>query len=554
MKAIKSLAYGILVASTLSLSFVSSTAAYPALPSTSTPTMYNVTQVTSNATSDSRWPSLNTQGDTVWDDNRTGFWQVFLNNSAITSGNNDHLYPDVDDSGNVVYANHGTGQNGWPPQVLEYPSGATIQFSSGNPPACTPPPDGGTCTQWRNAGDHSGIASNGTIISYYDFCNPTCVRNFSVSSGQPPGPLPTLSTDDDPDVNASGTIVYANQGTFINLVSTANPSGTIVASGNEPRINDRGTIVVIENGQVQVLFAPDYTKSAIVHTGEWADIDNNNNVIFDDLDPTTNHYQIYMATPGNGVDVSSSAGNVSDVGWQNLASAGITYAVVEGWTGCHSNGNAINQLTGAQKTQNGLTSTAGYALLNWYTATSPGCPVAGATSGASQISQAITAFGGQGSATVNNLKFIAVDVEPRYPNDEFSKWIPNHQYNVAPPGGLPDAFVDPQRHIQTVLVAGKSGPGPLPPMWHDGKGMKTIDGGVTWQDSGLVALTQSQRVALITAAVAAVPTQAVIYTSRTYWKEITGNANFGSTPLWDVQAGTGSTPTLDPFTGYAGWT
>jgi hypothetical protein len=248
---------------------------------------------------------------------------------------------------------------------------------------------------------------------------------------------------------------------------------------------------------------------------------------------------------GNGVDVSESAGDVSDDAWNNMVAAGVQFVAVAAWMGCNPSGYALAQLEGAQQSQFGL-GTAAYALLSYLNGSpTKSCPGRG-QSGIYQIDQAIEAAGGKGSATVANLKFIAVDVEPCCM--EFVDWQPSHTY------ALNARITDPAGHFQVVTTAGISGS--TAPTWNDSGGT-TIDGTVmpvTWTDKGLGVITQADRVDLIRAAVKEVQLQGlhpVIYTSRGNWSRITGNCNTGTTnncsdlialPLWDIESGPFTAP------------
>jgi hypothetical protein len=206
------------------------------------PSGYKITQITSDP-ADHRWPSFNALGHMAWSQQVGGFWQIFLDGAPLTSGNNNYEYPAISSTGDVIYFKEGTGSGGWPPQVIKHPD-SVIEFSTSNPPGCTPP----DCTSWRRAGDHAGIASNGTTVSYYDFCTPSCVRRFNVSGvGQLPG---NFANRDYPDINASGEIVFESGG-MVYKISTTDLTPKFIAKGASPRINDSSDVVLVSDGTIQ---------------------------------------------------------------------------------------------------------------------------------------------------------------------------------------------------------------------------------------------------------------------------------------------------------------
>jgi hypothetical protein len=123
---------------------------------------------------------------------------------------------------------------------------------------------------------------------------------------------------------------------------------------------------------------------------------------------------------------------------------------------------------------------------------------------------------------------------------EFISWKASTNYAI---GAL---IMDPANHIQEVTGAGTSGT--QAPMWND-IGGTTTDGTITWQDTGDVVISQAQRIAYISNAVAYINTQypslkVAIYTSKGDWQTITGNcgssganacATLVALPLWDVE-------------------
>jgi uncharacterized repeat protein (TIGR03803 family) len=112
---------------------------------------------------------------------------------------------------------------------------------------------------------------------------------------------------------------------------------------------------------------------------------------------------VFVLDPlGNGVDVSESAGDVSDSAWQSMVGAGVQFVVVKAWGGLSEGLWASQQLVGdGSKTtgaQNNGLSTGAYALLNYYS---------NGGTGADQVDKAIFAVG----AGISKLKFMVVDVE-----------------------------------------------------------------------------------------------------------------------------------------------
>jgi hypothetical protein len=256
-------------------------------------------------------PSLNDSGAFVWSQQVAGAcsggqcWQVFerLPNGQpkqITSDAHNHTHPAVDNNGNILYLKDGVGA-GPGLEVVDLLSGVEnqIEFSSGNPPGCTEPPAGPpTCTSWRAAGQFFGIGdSNAQIVSYHDFCSPTCTRTFDVSGAGTFNVLPagTITLD----INSNGDIAYDDGTGTIFEINLTTQKPIKVASGTLPRINDQGDIVLIAGGKVQVWFHPSYTKHTNANattTAIGADINNAGLVAFEDVD-SSGHHQVYQATP-----------------------------------------------------------------------------------------------------------------------------------------------------------------------------------------------------------------------------------------------------------------
>jgi hypothetical protein len=256
-------------------------------------------------------PSLNDGGAFVWSQQVPGTcsggqcWQVFEKlpggqPEQITSSANDHTHPAIDDNGDILYLKDGEGA-GPGLEVVDLVSGVEnqIEFSSGNPPGCTEPPAGPpTCTAWRAAGQFFGIGdTNAQIISYQDFCSPTCTRTFDVSGVGTFSALPAGTAS--LDVNSNGDVAYDDGTGTIFEISLTTQTPTKVAPGTLPRINDQGDVVLIAGGQVQVWFHPDYVQHTTVNsstTAIWADINNAGVVAFEDVD-SSQYHQVYEAAP-----------------------------------------------------------------------------------------------------------------------------------------------------------------------------------------------------------------------------------------------------------------
>jgi hypothetical protein len=208
-------------------------------------------------------PSLNDSGAFVWSQEVSGTctsgqcWQVFEqlpngNPQQITSNGHNHTHPAIDDNGNIMYLKDGEGA-GPGLEVVDFVSGVEnqIEYSTGNPPGCTEPPAGPpTCTSWRGAGQFFGIGDgNAQIISYHDFCNPSCIRTFDVSGVGTFNGLPgsTISVD----INSKGDIAYDDGTGTIYEINLTTQKLIKVASGTLPRINDQGDIVLVAGGQQQ---------------------------------------------------------------------------------------------------------------------------------------------------------------------------------------------------------------------------------------------------------------------------------------------------------------
>ena len=260
---------------------------------------YQITQVTTGDF-DHKWPSINNKGDIVWSQQVGGLWQAYLLKKgqtmptpiSVPNTNHNFEYPDIDDSGNVVYLEDGEGA-GPGLSVVENIGGteSTIEYSSGNPPGCTEPPAGpATCSSWRAAGQHFGISSKSMIISYHDFCNPGCTRNFDVSgTGQLTG---TYNGDDYPDINMQGFFVYTSGASIFRATTALPTTATMIATGSNPRIADGAPnqeVVYISGGQVVS------TARGTVAAGIWADIGASGTIVFEAV--VNGFSQVFLAVP-----------------------------------------------------------------------------------------------------------------------------------------------------------------------------------------------------------------------------------------------------------------
>jgi hypothetical protein len=99
---------------------------------------------------------------------------------------------------------------------------------------------------------------------------------------------------------------------------------------------------------------------------------------------------------GNAVDISYSAGVVSNDVWTQLRESGKQFVAVDAWMGYHGNPDADLQLSGAQ---NNFLGTAAYVLLNYDKPNQ---------SGHYQVNQALLEIG----TAINQLSLLIIDVEP----------------------------------------------------------------------------------------------------------------------------------------------
>jgi len=262
----------------------------------------------------------------------------------------------------------------------------------------------------------------------------------------------------------------------------------------------------------------------------------------------------FVGTAPNAMDVSKYSGEISDSSWQSAIQAGASFVSVGGWGGLSRSGQAKSQLLGAKKNK---VVGALYTLLNFLSYGGSGNYLGG---GKYQVDQAVAAAG----MGISNVKFIAIDVEPCCVTT--SQWQSNHKYKQG------SEIVDPSGNMQYTAKGGVSGQNP--PTWNDSGG-PTKDGTVVWQDYG-VPLDQTDSLQVIRDAVSeaqAKNLKPVVYTSRNFWKTITGGcgtttcSDLIALPLWDIEnktfvGGDGQKHCGDgiaglvPFTPYpnSGWT
>jgi uncharacterized protein YjdB len=271
---------------------------------------YTITQITNDPTNHES-PSINDRGQIVWSRQvpvgSALLWQVYerdirINGSPVLvtapgpnnpnfDQNHDFQYPVIDNAGDIVYLKDQVG-GGVALEVVENKAGSEtiIEFSSIDP-------NSGAA---RVAGKHFGISSNGTIISYFDFCLQTCTQTFDVS-GQPSiaGNLIQYFV---PDINDYSTFafVYNHQ---VCTASTSNPTGlTCIGPGDlphitNPQLHSNGgktvadpEVVYINAGQVISTFG------GVIDSGSWAGVNNLGMIVYEKPD-SSGFNQIFLATP-----------------------------------------------------------------------------------------------------------------------------------------------------------------------------------------------------------------------------------------------------------------
>lgn len=367
-----------------------------------------ITQLT-NLPTDHRWPATNDNGDLVYCSQVAGLWQVFLNGQQVTNDSHNNKYPAISNNQALVYfKDGGSGGVGW--QVVRRSAGggeSQLEFSSRN----------SFTGAHRDANRYSGIASNGTSISGYNFYNgfgsPT--RRLNVAGvGQLAFDFGgDFSSYNYPDINSHGDIVVAGDGFFnsgtIYKTTTSGPfPGTPVASGTMGRINDLGEVVSVtgdlnSSGNIQVTNIASSGQTIQLGSGSWADINDNGEVVFENVD-SQGVRQIYRYTP-DAIDFSYSSASPSE--WNQIATMGYRLAIADLWNGFDTfdnlAGNEPGQLFAANQAN---LLTAGYVALSFNRPNDP------SRTGAAQVDAGINSLGGWNSPIVRALKFIAIDVEP----------------------------------------------------------------------------------------------------------------------------------------------
>jgi hypothetical protein len=480
------------------------------------------------------WPSINDNGAVVWSEkDKNGYYQVQLQSTPLlgqkrqpkTKGNQNHERPTIDDNGDILYFQDNTGEGAGYEVILLSNSGvqSVVEFSSANPTTCKPPDDP-TCVSWRTAGQNLGIASNGTTITYYDFCtNPgaVCVRRFDVSGIgelQCAGAACDFSGYDYPSINSSDIVTVSSTGSspalyYFNASSPAFPLPS-VGAGTTPHIADDSmkpqVVSVSGSGEIQsgyLFFSNSSYSPASVAPGVWSGVNNSGLIAYEQPD-TSGNDQVWLASTANGIDMQCPPAD-----WTTALTAyAPRYVVADAWGG-KSQFPAETTLSGAQLADPTLHLGA-YAIMNFYNPTF--------TNGADQIGQALAAIG----PLSGSLDFLAVDLEP-------CGQTSNPKTNC-------------------ILSEGKYIYNPAP-------------------------LDASSRVTFILSAISAIQAaqlKPIIYTSSNLWQQVTGkppNTSIGQCfnggmciKLWDANYDGGASrhgvPSLffgyippKAWTGYAGW-
>jgi len=393
-----------------------------------------------------QWPSINSKGALVWSQlDANGYWQVWTTKqnspfggppAQITTGNQNHERPIIDDKDDIVYFQDNTGQGaGWE-VILQPPGGSSsvLEYSSANPPTCKPPNDP-TCKAWHTAGQNFGIAANGTTITYYDFCTPgpSCVRRFDVSgigTLQCSGSSCDFWGYDYPTINSNGQLAYEDSAGDIYYTTTASPAvpGTQFGSGLCPLLADGLTnsngaldpqIVFVQSsaalcpvyaeqeqgltqgatqGTIESNFLLNTSAGEVtVVDGVSASVNNSGAIVYQAA--ASNTSQIGFAGNTNGVDLSEVPSD-----WpQILTEYAPQFVVADAWGGCTKK-PAYDILSGALLADQELR-VSSYAVLNLL---SGSCPHGIKTlPPAQQMARAMTAVG----SLASSLKFVAVDLE-----------------------------------------------------------------------------------------------------------------------------------------------
>ncbi|MGH9396528.1 MAG: dockerin type I domain-containing protein [Terriglobia bacterium] len=274
---------------------------------------YTCTQITNDPTNHES-PSINDKGQIVWSQltpvGSSLLWQVYErdmwpDNSVgrnasptpqrvpVPDPNHNFQYPVIDNTSDIVYLKDQSG-GGAGLQVVENRGGseAIIEFSTQN------------LASARIAGKHFGISSTGTIISYYDFCQLSCIQIFDVSGN--PSIQGSLIDYFVPDINDNGTFafVYNHQVCTAPTTDPVNSRDCSAGSGDLPRITNpellwdpsqekviaKAEVVYINGGQVIS------TVGGTIDDGIWADVNDLGMIVYEKTD-SSGFNQIYLATP-----------------------------------------------------------------------------------------------------------------------------------------------------------------------------------------------------------------------------------------------------------------
>ena len=319
---------------------------------------YTVTQITTTS-KDHRWPALDNDGSAVWCEYDGANWQVVKADSISanridpptsnkTTDAYDHKYPAYK-GGNLLYAKHPVG-GGIQWAIIKDPN-STVQFSSRD----------NLSGAHRDAGRFSAVAKDGTTVTWYDwypFAGDYQGRRLEIS-GFPR--YDSFAGYDHPDINTNKDLIFSD-GTNV-YKATANDPGTVTmpGAGAIARINDGGDIVAVvgtlnfqglaDSGNVVLYKAPGYASGITIHTGIWASINNNGDILFEDVDANGKH-QIYLAKS----DAPSSTVTIESV--EMLDERNVEVKV----TGHFSKDNTTSKLLTVKTTINGIDLSSPYIL------------------------------------------------------------------------------------------------------------------------------------------------------------------------------------------------
>ncbi len=266
---------------------------------------YTVTQITNDSTNHES-PSINDKGQIVWSQQipvgSALLWQVqerdirSANRSAapvaVPDQNHNFQFPVIDNAGDIVYLKDHAGE-GAALEVVKNQGGSEtiIEFSSQNGASV------------RVAGQHFGISSNGTTISYFSFCQQSCTQTFDVNQSSIPDNLIQYFV---PDINDNSTFAFVfNHQVCTALVSDpVNSRDCSIGGGDLPRITNpqlrwdvssgkivaHAEVVYINSGHVVSTFG------GVIDNGTWADVNNLGMIVYEKTD-SNGFNQIFLATP-----------------------------------------------------------------------------------------------------------------------------------------------------------------------------------------------------------------------------------------------------------------